>query len=289
MIDPAFVGAGAKVGLELWRIEELKPVRQSTVNGKFFTGDSYILLNTYANSTGKLFWNIHFWLGAETTLDESGVAAYKSVELDDALGGRPVQYREVQGEESQAFLSIFKNTGGIEYLPGGIDSGFQKVERDVYKTRLLHLKGQRTVRVSEVPLQLASLNRGDVFILDAGLKIYVFNGPSSNKYEKAKGLEVTVNINSDQRGGRAEIILVHENPSNEEFWGYFGGYHDPETLPEGESDEIVHPSNFVTKLFTISDATGSIVFEPVPLKDGKLRREYLIGDDISLLHTSNKV
>ncbi len=31
--------------------------------------------------------------------------------------------------------------GGIEYLPGGVESGFQKVERDVYPTRLLQLKG----------------------------------------------------------------------------------------------------------------------------------------------------
>jgi hypothetical protein len=36
----------------------------------------------------------------------------------------------------------------------------------------------------------ASLNSGDVFILDAGLTLYQWNGKDSNKYEKAKALDV---------------------------------------------------------------------------------------------------
>lgn len=35
-------------------------------------------------------------------------------------------------------------------MPGGVETGFNKMEKDVFRTRLLHVKGKRVVRVSEV-------------------------------------------------------------------------------------------------------------------------------------------
>jgi hypothetical protein len=70
--------------------------------------------------------------------------------LDDKLGGAPVQHREVQGWESNLFLSYFKNE--IKLLDGGVETGFRHVEPEKYRHRLLWIKGKKKVRVTEVEL-----------------------------------------------------------------------------------------------------------------------------------------
>lgn len=52
--------------------------------------------------------HIHFWLGKDTTTDEATVAAFKTVELDNYLGGAPTQHRETQGNETTRFKGYFK-------------------------------------------------------------------------------------------------------------------------------------------------------------------------------------
>lgn len=51
--------------------------------------------------------------GKECSQDESTAAAIFTVQLDDHLGAKAVQYREVQGAESAAFAGYFK--GGLTY------------------------------------------------------------------------------------------------------------------------------------------------------------------------------
>ena len=82
-------GQGEAPGLQVWRIEafKVKPWPKSKY-GRFHIGDSYICLNTYLkdpeNNPKALAWDIHFWIGAESTQDEYGTAAYKTVELSAA-------------------------------------------------------------------------------------------------------------------------------------------------------------------------------------------------------------
>lgn len=84
--------------------------------------------------------------------DEVGAAAIKIVELDAALRGRVIQYREVQGHETEKFLSYFKPC--IIPQEGGAASGFKHVEAEEHKTRLFVCKGKHVVHVKEASLTL---------------------------------------------------------------------------------------------------------------------------------------
>ncbi|RWW61376.1 hypothetical protein BHE74_00031568 [Ensete ventricosum] len=54
-LDPAFQGAGQKVGTEIWRIENFQPVPLPKSDyGKFYSGDSYISLQVLPFYDGKL-------------------------------------------------------------------------------------------------------------------------------------------------------------------------------------------------------------------------------------------
>ena len=120
--------------------------------------------------------DIHIWIGSESTADEYGTAAYKMVECDEYLGGVPVQHRQVEGKESLAFAQYFQT---LEYLNGGVASGFNKVEPTVDKPLFFCVKGThaKTLKMNQVPLSISSMNEGDSFILYASKeKVWCWHG-----------------------------------------------------------------------------------------------------------------
>ena len=110
--------------------------------GKFYSGDCYVILYAY-NDGRKDNYIIYYWLvrryiwlghfssflvkgwsfqGSHSSQDEQGTAALKTVEIDDRLGGAPVQVRVVQGKEPPHFLAIFQ--GRLIIYQGGLSSSF---------------------------------------------------------------------------------------------------------------------------------------------------------------------
>ncbi|XP_057720707.1 villin-3 [Arachis stenosperma] len=255
VLDPAFQGAGQKAGTEIWRIENFQPVPlPKSEYGKFYMGDSYIILQTTQGKGGTYFYDIHFWIGKDTSQDEAGTAAIKTIELDASLGGRAVQHREIQGHESDKFLSYFKPC--IIPLEGGVASGFKKPEEEEFETRLYVCKGKRVVRMKQVPFARSSLNHDDVFILDSQNKIYQFNGANSNIQERAKALEVIQYLKEKYHEGKCNVAIVDDGKldtesDSGEFWVLFGGF-----APIGKkvvSDDDIIPETTPAQLFSIAD------------------------------------
>ncbi|VDP43532.1 unnamed protein product [Heligmosomoides polygyrus] len=229
---------GKKPGLENFRLEEV-PLKEY---GQFYSGDTYVVLNSKHGE-----WNVHFWLGKDATIDEIGTAAMKAVEIDQALSGLPVQYREVQNYESSLFISYFPV--GIRYITGGYDSGFHSVE-DIFKNwkpLLFRCKGKRNVRCTQVLFKLESLNLGDVFLLDLGKKVFCWMPPESDS----------------------------DWDTNEEFWSYFGGFSSVRKVAKAVNDDDNYwkrTTDLVT-LWKVSDATGKMSVTKVA--QGEIKRSQL--------------
>jgi len=244
------------------------------------------VLNTYrVKDSPKFKWDVHFWLGKFTSQDEAGTAAYKTVELDDLLNGDPVQHREVQGHESDLFLGYFKNE--IKLLEGGVDSGFKHVEPEKYKPRLLHLKGKKKVRVTEVELSYKSLNSGDVFILDKGLDIYQWNGSKAGPMEKMKGAQLARALDDERKGVPKVHVFEEAGKDLGDFWKAIGGQ-GPIQSAEAGGDDNEAETKSDKKLFQLSDASGKLDFKEVA-KGGAVKRTLLDSNDVFILDTGAEV
>ncbi|KAJ6741799.1 VILLIN [Salix viminalis] len=272
-LDPAFQGVGQRLGTEIWRIENFQPVPlPKSDHGKFYMGDSYIVLQTTPGKGGAYLYDIHFWIGKDTSQDEAGTAAIKTVELDAVLGGRAVQHRELQGHESDKFLAYFRPC--IIPLEGGVATGFKKAEEEAFETRLYVCRGKRVVRMKQVPFARSSLNHDDVFILDTENKIYQFNGANSNIQERAKALEVIQFLKEKYHDGTCNVAIVDDGKldtesDSGEFWVLFGGF-APIGKKVASEDDII-PETTPAKALQFHDVMFSVIIEEWSITDGEVK------------------
>lgn len=289
---------GSKPGIQIWRVENTRTENDTpdfginswpkNKHGKFHQGDSYIVLLTSEDPDGgdKLLYDIHFWIGSESSQDEYGVAAYKTVELDDLLGGEPMQHRETEGQESQQFLECFPK--GVTYLEGGVASGFRQVgdleaENDTrHLYRVCKKPSEHATRCFQVPLKCSSLNNGDAFLLDAGEKVYTWFGTSVSPFEKSKSATMAHNIRQSRLSfGSCECILDVED-DNEDFWQLLGG--KGEIKPTCEHNTKGSSDSFLKKMYVVSDSSGITNVKEVPLN-----KSSLVSDDVCIVDVGKHV
>ncbi|KAL2859851.1 gelsolin family protein [Aspergillus lucknowensis] len=303
---------GIEPGLFIWRIENFLVVpwpKERT--GEFFAGDSYIVLHSVKvkkkggggegegenvdDEKKNLHHDIFFWLGAHTTQDEAGTAAYKTVELDEFLHGSATQHREVQEYPSEEFTSLFRR---VTIRSGGVASGFTHVEEETPKeiTTLLRVfkypgasgRIDSTI-VYEVEPSWESLDDDDVFVLDKGEKIWVWQGKNCSPMEKAKAAQV-VNDMTLAKHVDVEVLSRHEARSKVVVDLLGGGHVDtssttfkaPRPIAGSKSREKGGVgSKRLKKLFRLSDASGQLEFDLVK-EGGSVRRSDFNGDDVFL-------
>ncbi|XP_014642172.1 PREDICTED: advillin isoform X1 [Ceratotherium simum simum] len=286
-LSSAFRAVGNDPGIITWRIEKMElALVPLSAHGNFYEGDCYVILST--RRVGSLLsQDIHFWIGKDSSQDEQSCAAIYTTQLDDYLGGGPVQHREVQYHESDTFRGYFKQ--GIIYKKGGVASGMKHVETNTYDVkRLLHVKGKRNIRATEVEMSWDSFNRGDVFLLDLGQVIIQWNGPESNGGERLKAMLLAKDIRDRERGGRAEIGVIEgdkEAASPELMKVLQDTLGRRSIIKPAVPDEIIdqqQKSNIM--LYHVSDSAGQLAVTEVATRP--LVQDLLNHDDCYILDQS---
>lgn len=275
--EPAWQGAGQDVGLQIWRIVKFKVEHwDKDEYGKFYSGDSYIILNTYKEpDNDELKYDVHFWIGKYSTQDEYGTAAYKTVELDTFLDDKPIQHREVMSHESRLFKSYFDT---ITLMKGGADTGFRRVLPEAYTPRLFHIEKQADKKITcvEKPMKKGNLENDDVFIIDNGLIIYQFNGEECTADEKFKGAAMVKNMMEGRKGCKVEIIEQRSGSMNHPGLKLLK---DGKSKPKGEVPDIKK------EMKCVSDADGSLDLDDV---EG-YGRDKLTSGDVYVINTGDHV
>ncbi|KAH7356178.1 putative actin-binding protein Fragmin [Pyrenochaeta sp. MPI-SDFR-AT-0127] len=291
---------GVEPGLFIWRIENFEVVPWPKEKyGSFHEGDSYIVLQSESikaeGHEDKLVHDIFFWLGTHTTQDEAGTAAYKTVELDEFLHGSATQHREIQSSPSDAFSRLFPR---LKILRGGVASGFTHVDPDEepkHVDSLLRVfkhpsptAGRDSILVHEVEPTWKSLDEEDVFILDKGDKIFVWQGKKCSPMEKLKAAQVVSDLTIAKHvdvevlsQGEARSKVIVDYLGGQDVDSFSTHFSSPRPVSAATQREV-------KKLFRLSDSAGSLSFDLVNQGNG-VGKEDLDGNDVFLLDAGKSI
>lgn len=205
--ESAWAKAGVKLGVQIWRVQDFKIidcsdwVAHEKKYGTFYDGDSYIVLHTHQDGKDSpLRYDLHFWQGEYTTVDQAATAAFKAAELEEHLGGKVTQYREIQNYESPRYLSYFPH---FMILHGGVSTGHHSVltmlpedEKKIYtmvttRGKVLKTRSEdgKQLIVREIPLEGLVMRQGIVYVLDKGPLYWQFNTKKSTAWARYKAAE----------------------------------------------------------------------------------------------------
>lgn len=156
-----------------------------------------------------------------------------------------------------------------------MDSGFRHVTPETYAPRLLRVvRSKSQTRVLQVALARASLNDGDAFVLDAGLKVYAWFGAASSAFEKTQAAQTVANIVSSRSGKASKA------EPDDAFWAALGG--PGPVAPAAAADAAAGaPVSAPRILLRLSDSSGAMSFTQVAT--GELTRSMLDASDVFVI------
>ncbi|CAH1117600.1 unnamed protein product [Phaedon cochleariae] len=276
----------------IWKIEKMNVAAiPKDQYGIFYDTDAYII---YAASQKDqvcgtdtvsreikgctMEYHIHFWLGSQTNPDRSGVAAYKTVELDSYLNSCATQHRETEGNESPRFLSYFKN--GMRIFR------YEQIA-DCQDVRLYRVKGKRIPVLKEMSkVSWDFFNSADIFLMATRKNIFMWTGRAADAVEKLHATNIAIEMKEDLK--LSNILFVddgYEKTLKDDIKIEFNKYLPLENrliLPENhDADENGNYQRSTIKLYKCTENNGK--YRVVELKSGPLSQKDLSAEDVFII------
>eukprot|EP01080_Neovahlkampfia_damariscottae_P006648 gene6648-10813_t len=176
-----------------------------------------------------------------------------------------IKFSDIEEKEEAMNLKL-ENLMKISEISGRIDED-ELFLNDINPTHvkngkvlmLIQVKGKKRIRSRVVLFSIESLNSSDVFVLDAGMKIYQWNGKKSSKFKRARGLDVTTNLRVKERSGNAKAFIMDEGKDEDstmfkEFWKLLTGQPKIQEVPldngitDQEEEETIDKQTFLYKI-----------------------------------------
>ena len=176
---------------------------------EFFNGDVYIV------DAGM---QIYVWTGSKSTVDERFAGAFISKQMDLERRDFPKLNHVDEGAEPPEFLALLPGT--LQIKEGGESGMLVPPPEQPKQVPTLYRFDGETGQTFEVPLKKSSLDGEDSFLLDAGMKIWVWRGSRSSIMEKFDAAKMGRELDQS-RAYAPDTEVVEEGSEPDKFWKYF--------------------------------------------------------------------
>jgi hypothetical protein len=216
-----FAGISAVRDIMMWRVElendgcvntlHILKVKKSKL-GLFNDGDSYLVLdgrNVEADGGVRVI----LWIGPESELDErkGAASAAMQLEIDIRLGGAAVSFlsRVVGGgREGVAFRDMWR-PGQYRVIAGGSETAYDPADSESWTPVLFHVKGTaKAMHMHKIPSIAAAMNHGDVFMLNAGKRVFTWIGCGASAFEMREGRRIGNELSKRQH---ASYVVIEDH------------------------------------------------------------------------------
>ena len=268
--------------LIIWKSVDLKLQKIAEKDhGTFYDADSYLILNIKSPEEKYA----HIWTGRKSSKEEISFTSFKALQLDSKLENNCVVLYESEGNESELFKSYFKF---FTILKGGIEEAQQSIDDQQYKARLFHVHSSgANIQSKQISINKKNLDSGDVYMLDTGLKVFIYIGKGSNSFEKFH-LSCMVEKIKEVRQNKAIIISIDEscelNENDVKHKNEFEEFLQKFEEDIKETDEQNKIDKNYRKMMKLSDENGKL-----ELTDVEYKKESLVSQDSFLIDRGDAI